>query len=101
MLVLNQVSTDIIRLYFNGDIAGEMNVPCTSDSLKKISLIGANEDDSVVAYGVKILPIMSSIKDYFVKVRPCLFCMSHYFYTLSFVYSNRRFLPGPSCATTF
>ncbi|KAI3774920.1 hypothetical protein L1987_49483 [Smallanthus sonchifolius] len=67
-----EVATDIMRLYINGEIEGEMCATCTSDSLKNISLFGANEDDSVEGYvrGVEILPTMSSIKDYFIKDPP-------------------------------
>ncbi|KAK9076257.1 hypothetical protein SSX86_004590 [Deinandra increscens subsp. villosa] len=67
-----EVSTDIIRLYINGEIMGEMHATCSSDSLKNLSLFGANEDNSIEGYvrGVEILPIMSSIKNYFVKDPP-------------------------------
>ena len=69
------MSTDIVRLHVNGEIVGETCVTCTFDSSRKVSLVGANEDDSIDGYvhGVEILPIPSSIKDYFVKVNPCLF----------------------------
>lgn len=67
-----EVSTDIMRLYINGEIMRETRVTCTPDSFKKISLVGANKDISVEGYvhGVEILPNMSSIKDYFVKDPP-------------------------------
>ncbi|XP_071691889.1 SH2 domain-containing protein A-like [Rutidosis leptorrhynchoides] len=65
-----EVSTDTTRLYFNSEIVGEVRVTCPFDSLKKISLIGANENETVDVYGVEILPNLSSIKDYFVKDPP-------------------------------
>lgn len=75
LLCFNQVATDITRLYINGEIMEEMCALCTFESLNNISLFGANEDDSVKGYvhGVEILPIMSSIKDHFVKVNLCYF----------------------------
>ncbi|KAM0017252.1 putative transcription factor STAT family [Helianthus debilis subsp. tardiflorus] len=67
-----EVSSDISRLFINGEITGEMCATCTPDGLKNISLYGANEDDPIEGYvhGVEILPVMSSIKDYFVKDPP-------------------------------
>ncbi|CAI9286544.1 unnamed protein product [Lactuca saligna] len=72
-----EVSTDTIRLYINGEIVGENHVAYTSDSSKKVSLLGANKDDSIEGYlyGVEILPITSSIKDHFVKNPPMQICV--------------------------
>ncbi|PWA47571.1 SH2 domain protein A [Artemisia annua] len=65
-----EVTTDFMRLYMNGVIVGETRVTCTADSLRKIYLIGANEYDSIYLHGVEILPIMSSIKYFYVKDPP-------------------------------
>ncbi|XP_076924933.1 SH2 domain-containing protein A-like [Bidens hawaiensis] len=67
-----EVTTDIMRLYINGEVTGEMCATCDSDGLKTVSIFGANEDISVkgYVYGVEMLPVMSSIKDYFVKDPP-------------------------------
>lgn len=67
-----QMSIDTIRLHINGEIVGETCVNCTIDSSRNVSLVGANEDDSIDGYvhGVEIVPITSSIKDYFVKDPP-------------------------------
>lgn len=65
-----EVTTDFMRLYMNGLIVGETHVTCTADSLRKIYLIGANECDSIYLHGVEILPIMSSIKYFYVKDPP-------------------------------
>ncbi|KAI3789520.1 hypothetical protein L2E82_02319 [Cichorium intybus] len=65
-----QVSTDTMRLYINGEIVQEMPVTYTCDNLRKVSLLGANEDVEGYVYGVEILPITSSIKDYFIKDPP-------------------------------
>ncbi|KAI7746679.1 hypothetical protein M8C21_018291, partial [Ambrosia artemisiifolia] len=67
-----EVSTDIMRLYINGEIMGEMCGTCNFDGLKNISLFGANEDDPIEGYvhSAEILPSMSSIKDHFVKDPP-------------------------------
>nr|GEW47876.1 SH2 domain-containing protein A isoform X1 [Tanacetum cinerariifolium] len=65
-----EVTTDFMRIYMNGVIMGETLVTCTADSLRKISLLGANEYDSIHLHGVEILPIMSSIKYFYVKDPP-------------------------------
>ncbi|KAD6794485.1 hypothetical protein E3N88_05381 [Mikania micrantha] len=67
-----EVSTDVLRLYINGEITGEMSVTSTSYSFKNVSLFGANEGVSVEGYvhGVEILPILSSIKDCYIKDPP-------------------------------
>nr|GEW53783.1 SH2 domain-containing protein A isoform X1 [Tanacetum cinerariifolium] len=59
-----------MRIYMNGVIIGETRVTCTADSLRKISLLGANEYDLIHLHGVEILPIMSSIKYLYVKDPP-------------------------------
>ncbi|KAJ9537740.1 hypothetical protein OSB04_030473, partial [Centaurea solstitialis] len=67
-----EASTDLVRLYINGEIVGETCVTCVFDSSRKVSLVGASEEDSIDGYvhGVEILPITSSIKDYFFKDPP-------------------------------
>lgn len=72
ILWIKQVSSDTLRLYIHGETVGENHVAYTSDSSKKVSLLGANKDDSIEGYlyGVEMLPITSPIKDHFVKVHP-------------------------------